>query len=88
MHARYYDPEAERFIMKDPVSGSLSNPINMRFLTACGMILPFCHPEGVFCPRDLSKEALNTRSLTSFGMTGEALKMTEEMVEMTKKVRE
>ena len=31
MHARYYDSEIGRFIQKDPVSGSLTNPINDRF---------------------------------------------------------
>jgi len=37
MHARYYDPEAGRFIMKDPVEGSLSNPITHGFRIKCGM---------------------------------------------------
>ena len=31
MHARYYDPEAGRFIMKDPVEGSFSNLIDDGF---------------------------------------------------------
>ena len=31
MHARYYDPEAGRFIMKDPVSGYLSKLIDGGF---------------------------------------------------------
>ena len=31
MHARYYDPEAGRFIMKDPVSGYLTKLIDGGF---------------------------------------------------------
>ena len=34
MHARYYDPEADRFIMKDPIEGS---PITHGFRIKCGM---------------------------------------------------
>jgi RHS repeat-associated protein len=30
MHARYYDPEIGRFIMKDPVSGYLSKLIGAK----------------------------------------------------------
>jgi hypothetical protein len=40
MHARYYDPEAGRFIMKDPVEGSLSNPITHGFRIKCDKLLP------------------------------------------------
>ena len=39
MHARYYDPEAGRFIMKDPIEGSLSNPITHGFRIKCGMTM-------------------------------------------------
>ena len=35
MHARYYDPEAGRFIMKDPVEGSLGNPITQNSYIYC-----------------------------------------------------
>jgi RHS repeat-associated protein len=35
MHARYYDPEAGRFIMKDPVEGSLGNPITQNPYIYC-----------------------------------------------------
>jgi len=37
MHARYYDPEAGRFIMKDPIEGFLSNLITHGFRINCGM---------------------------------------------------
>ncbi len=37
MHARYYDPEAGRFIMKDPIEGFLSNPITHGFRIKRGM---------------------------------------------------
>jgi hypothetical protein len=57
MHARYYDPEAGRFIMKDPIKGSLSNSINYGFRIKCRMTSPLsssksfiedqvtCHPQ-------------------------------------------
>ncbi len=35
MHARYYDPEAGRFIMKDPVEGSLGSPITQNSYIYC-----------------------------------------------------
>ena len=35
MHARYYDPEAGRFIMKNPVEGSLGNPITQNSYIYC-----------------------------------------------------
>ena len=39
MHARYYDPEAGRFIMKDPIEGYFSNSINYGFRIKCGMTI-------------------------------------------------
>ncbi len=35
MHARYYDPEVGRFIMKNPVEGSLGNPITQNSYIYC-----------------------------------------------------
>ena len=35
MHARYYDPEIGRFIQKDPVTGSLANPITQNSYIYC-----------------------------------------------------
>jgi len=37
MHARYYDSEVGRFIMKDPIESSLSNPITHGFRIKCRM---------------------------------------------------
>ena len=42
MHARYYDPEAGRFIMKDPVEGSLSNPITQNSYIYIYYSLSYC----------------------------------------------
>jgi len=40
MHARYYDPEAGRFIMKDPIEGPFSNPITHGFCIKCDNFPP------------------------------------------------